>query len=54
MYCNVAINIENLKKLKCHIFKKKHQVFLLFTVSVVMNMKKYLKKNQLKYKKFLV
>ena len=44
-----AINIENLKKLKC-IFFKKHKVFLLFTVSVVMNMKKYLKKkNQLKY-----
>ena len=50
-----AINIENLEKLKYHIFFKKqslycYQVFMLFTVSVVMNMKKYLKKkNQLKY-----
>ena len=43
-----AINIENLKKLK-YIFKKK-QVFLLFTVNVVMNIRKYLKtKNELKY-----
>ena len=43
------ISIENLKKLKYHIFLKKHKVFLLFTVTVVMKMKKYLKKNQLKY-----
>ena len=44
------INTENLKKLKYHIFLKKHKVFLLFTVSVVMNMKEYVKKNnQLKY-----
>ena len=43
-----AINISNLKKLKYILFKK-HQVFPLFTVSVIMNMKKYLKKkNQLK------
>ena len=35
-----AINIENLRKLKYHIFLKKHYVFLMFTVSVVMNMKK--------------
>ena len=42
-----AINIENLKKTKI--------LYMLFTVSVVMNMKTYLKKkNQLKYKKFLV
>ena len=33
-----AINTENLKQLK-HVFLKKHYVFLLFTVSVVMNMK---------------
>ena len=45
-----AINIENLKTLRYHIFFKKHQIFLLFTVSAVMNIKKYLKmKNQLKY-----
>ena len=42
-----AINIENLKKTKT--------LYMLFTVSVVMNMKTHLKKkNQLKYKKFLV
>ena len=42
-----AINIENFKKTKI--------LYMLFTVSVVMNMKKYLKKkNQLKYQKFLV
>ena len=45
-----AINIENLQTLKYHIFLEKHKLFLLFTVSVVMNIKKYLKKkNQLKY-----
>ena len=51
-----AKNIENLEKIKYYIFLKKHEVFLLFiTVSVIMNMKNYLKKkNQLKYKKFLV
>ena len=44
------MNLENFKKLKCHIFLKKHEVVLLFTVTVVTNMKKYLKKkNQLKY-----
>ena len=32
-----AINIENFKKL--NIFLKNHLVFLLFTVSVVMNIK---------------
>ena len=42
-----AINIKNFKKTKI--------LYMLFTVSVVMNMKTYLKKkNQLKYKKFLV
>ena len=45
-----AINIENLKY---YIFKKnsrfKITVVLLFTVSVVINMKKCLKKNQLTY-----
>ena len=45
-----AVNIANLKKLKYHMFLKKHEVFLLFTVSVVMHMKKYLKKkNQFEY-----
>ena len=44
-----AINIENLKTQKYHIyFLKKKQIFLLFTVSVVMNIT--LKwNNQLKY-----
>ena len=41
-----AVNIENLKKLKYHIFLKKtfkdlSYIFLFFTVSVVMNIKKY-------------
>ena len=45
-----AINVEKFKELKYHIFLKEHEVFPLFTVSVVMNMKKYLKNNnQLKY-----
>ena len=45
-----SIKMENLKKLKYHISFLKYEVFLLFTVSVIMNMKKYLKKkNQLKY-----
>ena len=38
-----AMNIENLKTLKYHIFLKK-QIFLLFTVSVAMNIKKIFKK----------
>ena len=43
-----AINIKNLKTQKHHIFLKKKQIFLLFTVSVVMNIT--LKwNNQLKY-----
>ena len=50
MHCNVVINIENFKNLKYHIFKKKHSAFPLFTVTVAMNIKKYLQKeNQLKY-----
>ena len=49
------MNIENLKKSKKYMFLKKPWVFLLFTVSVAMNIKKYLKKkNQLKHYKFLV
>ena len=44
-----VINIENFKKLKYHIFFKKHQSFVLLTESVAINIKKYLKKkNQLK------
>ena len=48
MYCNVCNKYRKLKKkkMKYDIFLKKHQVFLLLTVSVIMNMKKYLKKNQ--------
>ena len=43
-----AINIENIKKLK-YVFKKTLSLSF-FTVSFVMNMKKYLKKkNQWKY-----
>ena len=46
----LAKNMNNLKKRKYHIFLKRHWVFLLFTVSVIMNIKKYLKKkNQLNY-----
>ena len=45
-----VINIENFKKLKYHIFFKKHQSFVLLTESVAINIKKSLKKkNQLKY-----
>ena len=45
-----AIDIEKLKTLKHNIFLKKHSVFLLSLLSVVMNIKKYLKKkNQLEY-----
>ena len=35
-----AINIENSKTLKCHIILKRRYIFLLFAVSVVMNIKK--------------
>ena len=41
-----VINIENLKKLKHHIFSKKHQVFLLFTISVVININKIFKEEE--------
>ena len=38
------------KSKKTKIYLKKKQVFLLFTVNVVMNIRKYLKtKNELKY-----
>ena len=44
-----ATNTENLKYLEYH-YQKKHYIFVLFTVSLFMNIKKYLKKNnQLKY-----
>ena len=54
MYCNVCNKYRKFKTTKIsYTFLKK--VFLLFTISVVMNMKKYLKKNNLlKYLKFLV
>ena len=46
----LVIYIENLKTLKYDIFLKRGQIFLLLTVGVVMNIKKYLKKkNQLEY-----
>ena len=45
-----AINIEKLKGVKYCIFLKKHKVFLLSTVSEVMNTKVYFKKrNKSKY-----
>ena len=40
-----VINIENLKKLKYHIFLKNIKSFLLFTVNVVIN-KKIFKEEQ--------
>ena len=44
------MRIENSKTLKYHTFFKKHWAFLLFAVSVRMEMQKYLKKkNQLGY-----
>ena len=49
MYCNVSNKYRKSKKTKISYLFKKHKVFLLFTVTVVMKMKKYLKKNQLKY-----
>ena len=42
----LAINIEKLETLKYHLFKKKHQVVLLFTVSVFVNIKKKPKKTE--------
>ena len=44
----LTINIENLKKTKIYIFEKTLSLSI-FTVRVVMNMKKYLMKNQFKY-----
>ena len=45
-----AKNITNLKSLKYHLFKIKHDFVLVFVTSVEVKMKKYLgKKNQLKY-----
>ena len=42
-----VVNIENLETLKYPIFFKKHYLFLLFTVSPTVKMKKFLKrKNQ--------
>ena len=49
MYCNVSNKYRKFKKTKISYILKKQEVFLLFTVSVVMNMKKYLKKKKLKY-----
>ena len=51
MYCNVCKKYRKFKKkTKTSYMKKKHQEFLLFTVIVVMNIKKYInKKDQLKY-----
>ena len=45
MYCNVCNKIENLKK-NNQILKKEHQVIELFTVSVVINMKKIFKEEE--------
>ena len=46
--------MENVKTLKCHKFKKKHYVFILFAASVVKIIKHYLKKKKdLKYLQFL-
>ena len=45
-----SISIENIEKNKISYISFKKHVFLLLSVSVVMNMKKYLKKkNQLQY-----
>ena len=40
----LAINIENLKKLKYHMFFKTNLLSICFTESAVTNIKKYLKK----------
>ena len=45
-----VINIENLKKLKYHMFFKKNLLSICFLENAVRNIKKYLKKkNQYKY-----
>ena len=41
-----VISIENFKKLKYYIFLKRYYVFLMFTVNVVINMKKIFKKEE--------
>ena len=41
-----VVSIENLKILKYHTFPKKHQFFLLFTVSAKMKMKKIFKEEE--------
>ena len=46
------INTENLTTLKHHIFFKKHYILLSFTLSVVMNIKTYLKNKFEKIKVF--
>ena len=50
-------SLEILKTLKYHIFSRKHfieNIFLLFVISVAVNIKEYLKKNnQLKYLKII-
>ena len=54
-----AINIENLKKLKYHIFLKKLNIikknitFLLFTVNEVLNMKKFKEEESIEILKIL-
>ena len=50
LYCIIVVSIENLEIVKYQTFSKKHQLLLLFEVSVEMKMEKYLKKkNQLWY-----
>ena len=54
MYCNVCNEYRKLKKYISYSFKETFSLYIAFTVSMVMNMKKYLKKkNQLKYKKII-
>ena len=43
MYCNICNKYRKFKNSKIYL-KEKHQVFLLLTVSVLMNIKKDLKK----------
>ena len=50
IYCDVCNKYSKSTNSKISYIFKKDQAFLLFTVSKVMNIKKYLKKkNQLKY-----
>ena len=48
-----VISKENLKTLNYHMFLKKHEVFLLFVVSVVMNVKKIKEEESIQMLKFL-